>query len=409
MKKILLVAAAAFGMLSAQAQQALEYSNFGSNWSIGLDGGVTTPMVGHAFWGSMRGTVGLHIGKQVSPLFGFGVEGSAAINTSSWDYSPNVDVYNNGRSTTAFDQLYVGAYGSMNLTNLFCGYNCDGRVFDLDLILGAGWGHEMWNKDSSPFYGVEKYENPNSHSYYNYFVTKVGLNLNFNVCKNFTISLKPSIAWNMTGVGSGVKNFNTLDVENASAAYDVHKATFNLAVGLTYNFGPGFKCVVPRDQAEIDALNAQINDLRAALDACGVALAASQAEVAGLAAELEACKNRPVEVVKEVNNNLNSVRFVFFKKASYVITPDQQPNVEMIAAYLKNHKDSKVVIKGYASPEGNLDFNIKLAQNRAEAVKKALISKYKIDPARITAEGEGIGHMFTEETWNRVSVCTIED
>lgn len=83
MKKILLVAAAALGMLSAQAQQALEYSNFGQNWSLGIDGGVTTPMVGHAFWGSMRGTVGIHLSKQVSPTFGFGFEANGAFNTSS--------------------------------------------------------------------------------------------------------------------------------------------------------------------------------------------------------------------------------------------------------------------------------------------------------------------------------------
>ena len=81
----------------------------------------------------------------------------------------------------------------------------------------------------------------------------------------------------------------------------------------------------------------------------------------------------------------------------------------MIAQYLKNHKSSKVIVKGSASQDGNLDFNIKLAKARAEAVKTALVNKFKIDPSRISAEGEGIGHMFTEESWNRVSICTIED
>lgn len=80
----------------------------------------------------------------------------------------------------------------------------------------------------------------------------------------------------------------------------------------------------------------------------------------------------------------------------------------MIADYMKNHPDSKVVIKGYASQDGNLDFNIRLAKNRAEAVKEALIKKYKISADRIQAEGRGIGHMFEEESWNRVSICTLE-
>ncbi|MDE6098012.1 MAG: OmpA family protein, partial [Muribaculaceae bacterium] len=88
---------------------------------------------------------------------------------------------------------------------------------------------------------------------------------------------------------------------------------------------------------------------------------------------------------------------------------DQQPNVEMIAAYMKNHPNSKVVIKGYASKDGPLDLNIALAKKRAEAVKTALVNKYKIPASRIQAEGQGIGEMFEEESWNRVSICTLEE
>ncbi len=52
---------------------------------------------------------------------------------------------------------------------------------------------------------------------------------------------------------------------------------------------------------------------------------------------------------------------------------------------------------------------MKLAQRRADAVKTALINKYKISSDRIVAEGQGIGEMFKEESWNRVSICTLED
>ncbi|MDE6812526.1 MAG: OmpA family protein, partial [Duncaniella sp.] len=50
----------------------------------------------------------------------------------------------------------------------------------------------------------------------------------------------------------------------------------------------------------------------------------------------------------------------------------------------------------------------RLANARAEAVKNALIKRFKIDPKRISAEGQGIGHMFSEESWNRVSICTLD-
>lgn len=51
----------------------------------------------------------------------------------------------------------------------------------------------------------------------------------------------------------------------------------------------------------------------------------------------------------------------------------------------------------------------KIATARAEAVKTILVNKYKINTSRITAEDQGVGDMFTEPDWNRVSVCTIED
>lgn len=109
--------------------------------------------------------------------------------------------------------------------------------------------------------------------------------------------------------------------------------------------------------------------------------------------------------MKETNNNLESVRYVFFKVGSSKITADQQPNVEMVASYLNHHPSAKVVIKGYASPDGNLEFNERLAAARAESVKTALVNRYKIPESRIVAEGEGIGHMFAEDSWNRVSIA----
>ncbi|MDE6928384.1 MAG: OmpA family protein, partial [Muribaculaceae bacterium] len=112
MKKTVLVAALALGAMTASAQ-GIEQSSFFDNWSLGLDGGVTTPMNHAAFWGDMRGVAGLHLDKQITPVFGLGVEATAAVNTSSWR--------NYVHSTTAFDQSYVGAYATVDLFNLFGG------------------------------------------------------------------------------------------------------------------------------------------------------------------------------------------------------------------------------------------------------------------------------------------------
>ena len=403
MKKLFLIAAAMLGMASVQAQQVLEEPSFGSNWSVGVDGGATTPLTGHAFFGSMRGMFGLHIQKQVSPAFAVGAEGMLMVNTSSWNnpmvaYAGDTEFYANGRSSTAIDRAYFGMYGSVNLFNLIGGVRCDGpRFFDIEVTAGAGWGHDFYSRNTwMPFSYTTQDEN--------YFVTKVGLNLNFNVCQNLTVSLKPYVAWNMTGT----KN-KPLDVEYTSAAYDATRATFNIAASVSYNFGPGFQCVTPADPAAVAALNDQVNALRAQI---GNTVAAGEAAVAraqALGQELSACQNKKPEVIKEVNNSLTSVRYIFYRIGSSKITADQQPNVEMVAGYLKNNPKSKVVIKGYASPDGNLEFNKKLAAARAESVKTMLVNKYGIKADRITADGEGIGEMFTENSWNRVSICTLED
>lgn len=388
MKKVILSAVVALGALAASAQ-AVQQPGFFDNWSIGLDGGVTTPMHHAPFFADMRGVAGLHIQKQVTPAFALGVESAFAVNTSNWR--------GHVHSTTAFDNSYVGMYGAVDLVTLFGGYNCKGRVFGLEVVGGAGWGHDYINRNNQE----------GQREDWNYFATKVGLNFNFNVSKHVTISLKPSITWDMT---DGNNFYNKHEWNQTSCAYDKNNATFNLMAGVTYNFGNGFQCVKPYNQAEIDALNGQINDLRGQLEACLATAGAWQAKAGELAAELEACKNRKpeVQVVKEVANQYNSVRFVFFRIGSSVIAADQMPNVTMIADYMKSHPESKVIIKGYASKDGNYDFNVKLAQARAESVKKALMSKYKINANRIVAEGEGIGNMFEEESWNRVSICTLE-
>ncbi|MBJ2189048.1 MAG: OmpA family protein [Muribaculaceae bacterium] len=374
MKKIVLMAAIAATAIAANAQNAIQAPRFSDNWSLGLDGGVTTPMNHHAFFGDMRAIVGLHLDKQITPAFAIGAEGAFGINTSRW-YGP--------QSSTAFDNSYVGVYGAVNLFNLFGGYQCAGRPFDIEAVAGAGWGH----------YFETRVEDEN------FFATKVGLNFNFNVSDNFTVSLKPSIVWDMT----------SNRVSQSSAAYNLNAATFNLMAGVTYHFGgKNFTCVRPYDQAEVDGLNADINALRAAVEAQTVENAALAANNAALAADLAACQSRKPEVVKEVSNHLNSVRYVFFKIGSSKIGNDQMPNVEMIAAYLNNHPNSKVTIKGYASKDGPEELNIRLANQRAEAVKTALMKQYKIPASRIVAEGEGIGNMFEEESWNRVAICILD-
>ena len=403
MKRISLILAAAMCVASAWSQKAYENHGFRSNWSMGIDGGVSTPLKGHSFFTNMRGIVGIHLQKGISPAFSIGVEGMAGINTCSWEtiYYTNhygVEQTAPAYSTTAFDNLYVGAYGAVNMFNLFGGLPCEGpRLFDIDVVAGIGWGHNFNSEQAfAPYaYGVRDQ---------NYMVTKAGLNLNFNLSRVFTISLKPSVSFNITGT-----KYSPLDIEYTSAGYTIHKANFNCLVGLTFRMGRQFECVTPADPAMIDELNARINEIRSKVETANTATAAAESRAIALAQELTACQDKKPEVIKETGNNIQSVRYIFYRNGSSKITADQQPNVEMVAAYLNSRPEAKVEIKGYASPDGNAELNQRLAAARAESVKTMLINKYGINANRITAKGEGIGELFSENSWNRVAICTLEE
>ena len=155
-------------------------------------------------------------------------------------------------------------------------------------------------------------------------------------------------------------------------------------------------------------MNAQINALRGDLNNKNGQLDAAGKKIRDLQAQVNELRNRK-PVVQTVESNVKSLEsIVTFRQGKTVIDASQLPNVERIATYLKNHDDAKVVIKGYASPEGPLDLNNRLAKQRAEAVKNMLVKKYGIAADRIDASGQGIGDMFSEPDWNRVSIATIE-
>lgn len=386
MKKIILIAALALGAVSAQAQVSLQGSKFSDNWSIGLKGGAVTPTKGHSFWQNCRGIFGLELRKQITPVFGLGVEGEATINTSSWTGE---------KSKTAIDHSYVGMFGTLNFMNMFAGYKGTPRCFEIEGVLGSGWLHSYYPESAMD------YKDGNA------WAVKAGLNFNFNLgeTKAWTISLKPAIVWNMTNHDM---NYSQLGYE---PQFNLNHSFIEMEAGVTYHFKNSngthsFTIVTPMDEELVAALNAEINSLRAQLNDCNADKAALQAKINDLEQKLADCLNKKPQVV-EVVKNLDNVHYVFFNLASSTIQANQQPNIYMVAQQMKKDTNATVDVKGYASKDGSLEFNKKLAQKRAEAVKKALV-KEGVAESRINAQGEGIGDMFSENNWNRVAICTIE-
>ena len=378
MKKFIIVSAFALGAFTANAQTgetALQGTKFGDNWSIGINAGAVTPLTHSSFFKDARPAFGFGITKQLTPVFGLGIQGMGYVNTT--------------QSKTAFDASDVSLLGKVNLMNLFGGYQGSPRLFEIEALAGMGWLHYYMNGPGDQ----------------NSWSTRFGMNLNFNLgeAKVWTLGVRPAIVYDMEG-----------DFNAAKSRFNVNNAAFELTAGITYHFMTSngthhFTNVKPYDPVEIANLNSAVNDLRSQVNNKDNQLINANQQVNALQSELNECRNKVVPVETVVKTSRIPESIITFRQGKSVVDASQLPNVERVASYMNKHVNTTVVIKGYASPEGNLAFNEKLANARAEAIKTILVKKYKIDAARITAEGQGIGDMFSEPDWNRVSICTIDE
>lgn len=376
MKKIVASLVLCMAVIAANAQKAVEGNKFTDNWSVGFNAGGTTPLTHSAFFKNMRAVLGVGLDKQVTPVLGLGFEAMTSINTTP--------------SRTAFDNTNLSVLGTLNLSNLFGGYAGAPRLFEVETVAGIGWLH----------YAVNGESDLNSMS------SKLGLNFNFNLGeeKAWTLAFKPALVYDMSADGTD------------NVCFNANRAAWEFTAGLKYHFSCSngkhyFTIVKPYNQSEIDALNDQINNMRREADDNAAALKNANQKAADLEKALNDCKNQAPKVITEtVTNNKKTLESVVtFRQGGTSVESSQTPNVERIATYLKNHKNATVSIKGYASPEGNADVNARIAKQRAESVKNMLINRYKIAANRITAEGQGVGNMFEEPDWNRVSICTINE
>ena len=81
-----------------------------------------------------------------------------------------------------------------------------------------------------------------------------------------------------------------------------------------------------------------------------------------------------------------------------------------ISAEAAKANDAKIYIIGYADEQtGNARINMSLSQRRAEAVRKALIDNYGVNPDNIIIDYKGdTVQPFATNEWNRVAIINIK-
>lgn len=321
MKKFLMMMALMLSLvLSVNAQTAIETPKILDNVYIGVEAGATTPLNFVQPFKNINPVAGIVLGKDLTPVFGVQAEGM------TWFQDHNF-----ANSHTAFKAINVGLNGTVNLSNLFLGYNGAPRKFEVTTVTGLGWLSILGDDNLNGQNGIEDNDE---------LTAKTGLNLAFNLGskKQHQVYLQPAVMWNLTGY------VNRDDVQ-----FNKNHAQFAVMLGYAYKFKTSngthnFKTY------DVGAMNNEINRL--------------QAELA----------KKPNVVVKEIIKERvvaaeNTVWVPFaFDKAE--LTNDAK-------AILNNLKNVKTVnVDGYASWEdgSNAEHNTALSIVRAHTVTEYLKS-----------------------------------
>lgn len=342
MKKFTLVLVAMFGMAMAASAQYTGHKFF-DNWSIGVEGGVSTNL---RDWDTPNGGVaGINFTKGITPVLSLEFQLQAGFNDdANWNWSV--------RSKNVVDNATFMANTKINLMNWFGGYKGAPRLFEIQARTGFGYTRFFWPGGD--------YVDTNSGNDLNRCTAKFGFDFDFNLGKQkaWTLSLRPAVILKMTRDNDPAR-FNigveTICDNHESDAY-AHNAIAQITAGVTYHFKTSngthhFTEVKPVEVTKV----------------------------------VEKVVEKPVDkivekvVEKVVTKNVSNLT-VEFAQNKATLTNTAKAKLNSI------DKAATVAIDGYASPEGNKAYNLKLSQRRCDAVKAYLVDR-GVKVADVNAHG----------------------
>lgn len=86
---------------------------------------------------------------------------------------------------------------------------------------------------------------------------------------------------------------------------------------------------------------------------------------------------------------LRQTLYINFASGTADIQGSSLPEVEKIVLLMTQYPDAQVVLEGHTDSAGAAALNEQLSQDRADAVKALLASRYRMDESRISAIGKG--------------------
>jgi len=379
MKKAILLLCMVGLFSTATMAQPLAKSMFFDNWYIGATSGTYIPSSTFKISGNTEWMLGWRVGKWFTPDVGLSVEAQHFFGKKG-----HFSV-----SHTAINVWNASVLGMVNFHNWFSGYLGTPRPFEVIGVLGiggAGLCGAGWK------YVLPGYDDPHPNS----LTASLGLDftLNFGSKKQWQVYMEPRMMYELAN-------------ENENVQFNNSRALFSLNVGVNYKFMTtntthNFKFIEIVDPERVNMLTDSLGILSNSAYNKDLQLANKNAEIDSLQQAIQDINRLQLIQKRKVTVNVLQP-VVIFRQNKYIIDPLQFAPIEVIAKYMRKHPDSKIEVRGYASPEGVEHANQKLSENRANAVRNALIKKYDIAPERLTATGCGTtDDLFDEFEFNRV-------
>ena len=359
-------------------------NSFWSNWFI--QGGVNWNAWYSSFehgmdldkapWEKFRSNPGVSValGKWFTPGIGVRVKGMGL-----WGQAMYPDYYNRAAQDKEYSHHYkffsINPAVMFNLSNMLLGYNPN-RVWNFIPFGGADFTRNWTDNRSS--IGVT-----------------AGLLNEFNITKKFAINLE--LGWKYNEADKD--GMNVVARNAYKRGWKAHDITLYAEVGFTYNLGraswdavPDVDAIKAMYQAQIDALNSQLND--------------ANAEIARLN---NLIKNHVCPTNPGMKEFVNTPVSVFFNcNRTEIASQKDLVNVRALAKYAVDNKTG-VLVTGYAdSATGNAEHNQWLSEQRAETVAGELedmgVSRSKIQ----TVDQGGVDTLSPIEFNRRATVQITE-
>lgn len=326
MKKIFTFLFAMVMFMTVANAQTIKNDGVFSHMYLGIKGGaVHNPVSNYDYFefNNLDWNGALELGKDVTPITGFSLEGICNPDFENGFKVDRVDVFGNAK---------------FNLMNLFGGYKGYPRRVEIKTVTGIGWNHYFDNTAETE----RTVENPND------IALQAGLEFDFNLGKNrnWYITFSPMVQANQVIKGNEIE-------------FVAKGADLTADLGVAYRFGRGNK-----------SHNFEICDK-----------VYTEQQYADLYALYDECMNRPVQVdtivientVTEVqvkNNELSNAVIVFAKNSSE-LTEAETHRLDIIMGGLD--KEGTYMVVGSAdSATGTEAYNKELAQKRANTVAEIM-------------------------------------